>query len=184
MWLQNSCGQLSALLVGGRTLTASCGPHTLSLAGESVPVLKTALPEGPKPYCPETHRRHTLFCGTLVLQARAYLGPCVLAVVTRTGTHLEVGGSAELSIDGSCDTGQGRTWSIPPLPAPHLSTSAAVGFFSHPVEPLGPNFYVCAVFCCVCLCVCMPGACGIQKREGIGSLGTGVAEGCQLSCGC
>ena len=63
-------------------------PHqlrTASLPGESVPVLKTALPEGPVPYCPETHRRHTLFCGTLVLQARAFVGPHVLAVVTRTG---------------------------------------------------------------------------------------------------
>lgn len=48
-------------------------------------MLKTALPEGPGPYCPETHRRHTLFCGTLVLQARAFVGPQVLAVVTRTG---------------------------------------------------------------------------------------------------
>lgn len=71
----------------------------MSPPGESIPVLKTALPEGPKPYCPETHRRHTLFCGTLILQARAYLGPRVLAVVTRTGTYLEVGRSAELSTE-------------------------------------------------------------------------------------
>ncbi|XP_035583250.1 polyamine-transporting ATPase 13A2 isoform X6 [Zalophus californianus] len=60
--------------------------------GESVPVLKTALPEGPEPYCPETHRRHTLFCGTLVLQARAFVGPRVLAVVTRTGFCTAKGG--------------------------------------------------------------------------------------------
>ncbi|XP_032157631.1 cation-transporting ATPase 13A2 isoform X3 [Mustela erminea] len=60
--------------------------------GESVPVLKTALPEGPVPYCPETHRRHTLFCGTLVLQARAFVGPHVLAVVTRTGFCTAKGG--------------------------------------------------------------------------------------------
>ncbi|XP_028343596.1 polyamine-transporting ATPase 13A2 isoform X6 [Physeter macrocephalus] len=53
--------------------------------GESVPVLKTALPEGPVPYFPETHQRHTLFCGTLILQARAFVGPHVLAVVTQTG---------------------------------------------------------------------------------------------------
>lgn len=52
-------------------------------------MLKTALPEGPAPYCPETHRRHTLFCGTLVLQARAFIGPHVLAVVTRTGKSQE-----------------------------------------------------------------------------------------------
>ncbi|XP_036033957.1 polyamine-transporting ATPase 13A2 isoform X6 [Onychomys torridus] len=69
-----------AALVAGE-----CVVNESSLTGESIPVLKTALPEGPKPYCPETHRRHTLFCGTLILQARAYLGPRVLAVVTRTG---------------------------------------------------------------------------------------------------
>ena len=50
-------------------------------------MLKTALPEGPVPYLPETHRRHTLFCGTLVLQARAFVGPHVLAVVTQTGVR-------------------------------------------------------------------------------------------------
>lgn len=50
-------------------------------------MLKTALPEGPAPYLPETHRRHTLFCGTLVLQARAFVGPHVLAVVTQTGVR-------------------------------------------------------------------------------------------------
>ena len=73
-------------LVGGTEGHAGPhGPHTTSLPGESVPVLKTALPEGPVPYCPETHRRHTLFCGTLVLQSRAFIGPHVLAVVTRTG---------------------------------------------------------------------------------------------------
>uniref|UniRef100_G3RJH7 P5B-type ATPase N-terminal domain-containing protein n=1 Tax=Gorilla gorilla gorilla TaxID=9595 RepID=G3RJH7_GORGO len=59
---------------------------------ESIPVLKTALPEGLGPYCAETHRRHTLFCGTLILQARAYVGPHVLAVVTRTGFCTAKGG--------------------------------------------------------------------------------------------
>lgn len=56
-----------------------------TLLGESVPVLKTALPQAPVPYCPEAHRRHSLFCGTMVLQARTFTGPRVLAVVTRTG---------------------------------------------------------------------------------------------------
>ncbi|XP_069335504.1 polyamine-transporting ATPase 13A2 isoform X2 [Eulemur rufifrons] len=69
-----------ATLVAGE-----CVVNESSLTGESVPVLKTALPRGPGPYCPETHRRHTLFCGTLIMQARAYVGPHVLAVVTRTG---------------------------------------------------------------------------------------------------
>uniref|UniRef100_A0A8D2CH32 Polyamine-transporting ATPase 13A2 n=1 Tax=Sus scrofa TaxID=9823 RepID=A0A8D2CH32_PIG len=68
-----------AALVAGE-----CVVNESSLTGESVPVLKTALPEGPVPYFPETHRRHTLFCGTLILQARAFVGPHVLAVVTQT----------------------------------------------------------------------------------------------------
>ncbi|KAM5162521.1 polyamine-transporting ATPase 13A2 isoform 1-T1 [Callospermophilus lateralis] len=76
-----------AALVAGE-----CVVNESSLTGESVPVLKTALPEGPRPYCPEAHRRHTLFCGTLVLQARAYVGPQVLAVVTRTGFCTAKGG--------------------------------------------------------------------------------------------
>lgn len=76
-----------AALVAGE-----CVVNESSLTGESIPVLKTALPEGPKPYCPEAHRRHTLYCGTLVLQARAYLGPRVLAVVTRTGFCTAKGG--------------------------------------------------------------------------------------------
>ncbi|XP_028367974.1 polyamine-transporting ATPase 13A2 isoform X6 [Phyllostomus discolor] len=76
-----------AVLVAGE-----CVVNESALTGESVPVLKTALPEGPVPYCPETHRRHTLFCGTLVLQARAFVGPHVLAVVTRTGFCTAKGG--------------------------------------------------------------------------------------------
>ncbi|KAF6107572.1 ATPase cation transporting 13A2 [Phyllostomus discolor] len=76
-----------AVLVAGE-----CMVNESALTGESVPVLKTALPEGPVPYCPETHRRHTLFCGTLVLQARAFVGPHVLAVVTRTGFCTAKGG--------------------------------------------------------------------------------------------
>ncbi|XP_032719447.1 cation-transporting ATPase 13A2 isoform X4 [Lontra canadensis] len=76
-----------AALVAGE-----CVVNESALTGESVPVLKTALPEGPVPYCPETHRRHTLFCGTLVLQARAFIGPHVLAVVTRTGFCTAKGG--------------------------------------------------------------------------------------------
>ncbi|ELR48869.1 Putative cation-transporting ATPase 13A2, partial [Bos mutus] len=76
-----------AALVAGE-----CVVNESSLTGESIPVLKTALPEGPVPYLPETHRRHTLFCGTLVLQARAFVGPHVLAVVTQTGFCTAKGG--------------------------------------------------------------------------------------------
>ncbi|NXI48956.1 AT132 ATPase, partial [Chloroceryle aenea] len=36
-------------------------------------------------YSAEEHKRHTLFCGTQVIQAKSYVGGEVLAVVTRTG---------------------------------------------------------------------------------------------------
>lgn len=61
--------------------------------GESVPVTKTNLPnpsvdmKGTRDelYSPETHRRHTLFCGTTVIQTRFYAGELVKAIVVRTG---------------------------------------------------------------------------------------------------
>ncbi|MEQ2215959.1 hypothetical protein XENOCAPTIV_008518, partial [Xenoophorus captivus] len=60
---------------------------------ESVPVTKTNLPN-PLPgdqqgadsaYNTEEHKRHTLFCGTNVIQTRFYTGELVKAVVVRTG---------------------------------------------------------------------------------------------------
>ncbi|NXY38895.1 AT132 ATPase, partial [Pomatorhinus ruficollis] len=70
-------------------LTGECMVNESLLTGESVPVMKTPLPAGGQAagaaYCPEEHRRHTLFCGTQVIQAKAYVGGEVLAVVTRTG---------------------------------------------------------------------------------------------------
>lgn len=57
--------------------------------GESTPVLKTPLPKGPEEasatYSREDHKRHTLFCGTQVIQARSYGDTDILAVVTHTG---------------------------------------------------------------------------------------------------
>ncbi|NWX11494.1 AT132 ATPase, partial [Aegotheles bennettii] len=70
-------------------LTGECMVNESMLTGESVPVMKTPLPgsgSAASPvYCPEEHRRHTLFCGTQVIQAKSYVGTGVLAVVTRTG---------------------------------------------------------------------------------------------------
>ncbi|XP_058711126.1 polyamine-transporting ATPase 13A2 isoform X3 [Poecile atricapillus] len=70
-------------------LTGECMVNESLLTGESVPVMKTPLPAGGQAagaaYGPEEHRRHTLFCGTQLIQAKAYVGGEVLAVVTRTG---------------------------------------------------------------------------------------------------
>lgn len=66
--------------------------HAVPHAGESVPVMKTPLPASSQAastvYSAEEHRRHTLFCGTQVIQAKSYMGGEVLAVVTRTGNLL------------------------------------------------------------------------------------------------
>ncbi|NXK41369.1 AT132 ATPase, partial [Piprites chloris] len=70
-------------------LTGECMVNESMLTGESVPVMKTPLPAGAQAagavYSPEEHRRHTLFCGTHVIQAKSYVEGEVLAVVTRTG---------------------------------------------------------------------------------------------------
>ncbi|KAM8788255.1 polyamine-transporting ATPase 13A2 isoform 3-T3 [Rhynchonycteris naso] len=130
-----------AALVAGE-----CMVNESSLTGESVPVLKTALPEGPMPYCPETQQRHTLFCGTLMLQARSFVGPHVLAVVTRTGFCTAKGGLvssilhprpvnfkfykhsmkfvAALSVLGEC--APYRLCMVPRAPHPNLTESLAV----------------------------------------------------------
>ncbi|XP_030843077.1 probable cation-transporting ATPase 13A3 isoform X2 [Strongylocentrotus purpuratus] len=72
-----------AVLVAG-----NCIVNESSLTGESVPITKTPLP------CPETgelefsmdeHKRHTLFCGTQIIQTRFYADEHVKAVVILTG---------------------------------------------------------------------------------------------------
>ncbi|CAG08103.1 unnamed protein product [Tetraodon nigroviridis] len=71
--------------------------------GESVPVTKTNLPnplqgdrgdrgdEADCSYNTEEHKRHTLFCGTNVIQTRFYTGELVKAVVVRTGFNTAKG---------------------------------------------------------------------------------------------
>ncbi|XP_077463152.1 polyamine-transporting ATPase 13A3 isoform X2 [Stigmatopora argus] len=78
-----------AVLVSG-----TCIVNESMLTGESVPVTKTNLPNqllgesGDEPniaYSIDEHKRHTLFCGTNVIQTRFYTGELVKAVVVRTG---------------------------------------------------------------------------------------------------
>uniref|UniRef100_A0A8C3A359 Polyamine-transporting ATPase 13A3 n=1 Tax=Cyclopterus lumpus TaxID=8103 RepID=A0A8C3A359_CYCLU len=78
-----------AVLVSG-----TCIVNESMLTGESVPVTKTNLPnpspgergeEADAAYNTEEHKRHTLFCGTHVIQTRYYTGDLVKAVVVSTG---------------------------------------------------------------------------------------------------
>ncbi len=64
------------------------------LTGECVPVTKTMAPphrDGDL-YDKREHARHTLYCGTTVIQTRNYARQRVLAVVTRTGFLTNKGG--------------------------------------------------------------------------------------------
>uniref|UniRef100_A0A8B9CDN7 Polyamine-transporting ATPase 13A3 n=1 Tax=Anser brachyrhynchus TaxID=132585 RepID=A0A8B9CDN7_9AVES len=74
-------------------LSGTCIVNESMLTGESVPVTKINLPNpseypktmGDEIYSPEVHKRHTLFCGTNVIQTRFYTGELVKALVVRTG---------------------------------------------------------------------------------------------------
>uniref|UniRef100_A0A674P4G6 ATPase cation transporting 13A2 n=1 Tax=Takifugu rubripes TaxID=31033 RepID=A0A674P4G6_TAKRU len=68
-------------------LAGECLVNESMLTGESVPVLKTPLPAGEETYSAESERRHTLYCGTHLIQAKGG-GPGghgAIAVVTNTG---------------------------------------------------------------------------------------------------
>ncbi|KAK9506093.1 hypothetical protein O3M35_008091 [Rhynocoris fuscipes] len=66
-------------------LTGNCIVNESMLTGESVPVTKTPIPNSTDIlYNDKEHARHTLFCGTQVIQTRYYGNERVYAVVIRT----------------------------------------------------------------------------------------------------
>ncbi|KAL5492027.1 hypothetical protein EMCRGX_G017415 [Ephydatia muelleri] len=73
-------------------LTGTAIVNEASLTGESVPVMKTPLPQVEEAFNPDRHKRHTLFGGTHVIQTRFYSNTPVLAVVVRTGFSTSKGG--------------------------------------------------------------------------------------------
>ncbi|XP_040205466.1 probable cation-transporting ATPase 13A4 isoform X1 [Rana temporaria] len=77
-------------------LTGSCVVNEGMLTGESVPVMKTPLPNVDnslawKEYSGEDYKRHVLFCGTEVIQAQSSHKDFVKAVVLRTGFNTAKG---------------------------------------------------------------------------------------------
>uniref|UniRef100_A0A673KX65 Probable cation-transporting ATPase 13A2 n=1 Tax=Sinocyclocheilus rhinocerous TaxID=307959 RepID=A0A673KX65_9TELE len=68
-------------------LAGECMVNESMLTGESIPEMKTPLSVSTAAYSPESQRRHTLFCGTQLIQAKGggSAGNGAIAVVTCTG---------------------------------------------------------------------------------------------------
>ncbi|XP_026328514.1 probable cation-transporting ATPase 13A3 isoform X2 [Hyposmocoma kahamanoa] len=72
-------------------LTGSCIVNESMLTGESVPVMKGPPCPSTEVYCKDSHKRHTLFAGTHIIQTRFYGNNQVLAKVLRTGFYTAKG---------------------------------------------------------------------------------------------
>nr|CAB3224444.1 probable cation-transporting ATPase 13A3 [Phallusia mammillata] len=76
-------------------VSGTCIVNESTLTGKSVPITKTPLPKAASKmqnvYSADLHKRHTLFCGTEVLQTRVCPGELVKGVVVRTAYHTAKG---------------------------------------------------------------------------------------------
>ena len=66
-------------------LSGACIVNEAMLTGESIPVMKLALPCTYDIYNPDEDKRYTLYAGTEVIQARCGVNSKILALVVRTG---------------------------------------------------------------------------------------------------
>jgi cation-transporting ATPase 13A3/4/5 len=65
-------------------MTGTCIVNESMLTGESIPVIKNALPFTNDLYNPETDSKYTLYSGTKVIQTRKFGHSKVLGLVVRT----------------------------------------------------------------------------------------------------
>lgn len=65
-------------------LKGSCIANEAMLTGESIPVVKSALPESKEKFDPKKHQRMILYSGTEIMEARKVDDEC-LAFVYQTG---------------------------------------------------------------------------------------------------
>ncbi|KAE9523697.1 hypothetical protein AGLY_015915 [Aphis glycines] len=73
-------------------LSGNCIVDESLLTGESEPITKSP-PSSIEEFCysSSSHKHHTLYCGTRILQSRFYAGAQVLALVVRTGSSTAKG---------------------------------------------------------------------------------------------
>lgn len=115
--------------------------------GESVPVTKTSLPgggeEADQSYDVEEHKRHTLFCGTQVIQTRFYSGELVKAVVVRTG---ETGGACR----HGDQVNSGRSHRMAPVCSPQVSVQRKASWSAPSSTPNPPTSSCTGTPTCSC----------------------------------
>ena len=84
---QKSVMPCDAILING-----TCIMNEAMLTGESIPVVKNALPVGSAQYNPTEDKQYTLYAGTECIESRSGPGSPVLGLVTNTGFMTLKGG--------------------------------------------------------------------------------------------